>query len=597
MVDVESAPSTIAVPQEDDDAFLSDTEITELDDFSLISSEVATEVVDAPAEQIDDDDYKPLPELKPDTAQDKKKKSEKKTKQKKEGQAKKGKKKENGDGLVVDEKKEANGDAEDGAKEKRSKYSKDKERKRLKRRRDEDEDDDEEWVDHAGKKKKKEKDRLDKEQKKGKKKHKDVEKRRHGDRADSERSGQKDKDKRARDERNDGDKDKQGDKEKEEPDSDSESEPEDTAVVPISTFMGEYRRVEQDVLLAGRRSKFGESIIARKPPEPGPPPIPFERPRTPPRTRRRTPPRRDPQYQDDSVSTSHQDTNHYDGYTHTDTTSQYNQFPQTAETVDQSDLANQYSQYQNQSFTQQDQLAYSDQLTQQSLAYLQTSQYGSFENNLYSLTNGDFANLYAQAYASQLLPGQNDLLGTAISDTNVVASDDKEKERKEREKRKAKEKMKMKMKMKKLKEKERIKKQKLKEKEKKKKAAVKLDPNDPRYAEKRKQFKIKITEFILKRLKKYLQAQKITSKEDFKYLARKFSHKITEKNEAKGLFIIKSSTEEKIFKVIDAFFERHNIYVRNTNKLNNNNDNKDNDIFNTSTSTPPSTHTNAPAEV
>lgn len=51
--------------------------------------------------------------------------------------------------------------------------------------------------------------------------------------------------------------------------------------------------------------------------------------------------------------------------------------------------------------------------------------------------------------------------------------------------------------------------------------------------------------------------------EDFKHLARKFTHKIMTKEEAKRVFVIKSTTQEKLHKVIDAYFDRHNTYSRN----------------------------------
>ncbi len=52
-------------------------------------------------------------------------------------------------------------------------------------------------------------------------------------------------------------------------------------------------------------------------------------------------------------------------------------------------------------------------------------------------------------------------------------------------------------------------------------------------------------------------------KDDFKHIARKFTHKIMTKEEEKREFVIKSSTEEKLNKVIDAYFERHTTYSRN----------------------------------
>jgi len=64
-------------------------------------------------------------------------------------------------------------------------------------------------------------------------------------------------------------------------------------------------------------------------------------------------------------------------------------------------------------------------------------------------------------------------------------------------------------------------------------------------------------------LKKYLLANRIASKEDFKHLARKFTHKIMTKEEAKCVFAIKSNSQDKLHKVIDAYFDRHNVYSRN----------------------------------
>jgi len=45
-------------------------------------------------------------------------------------------------------------------------------------------------------------------------------------------------------------------------------------------------------------------------------------------------------------------------------------------------------------------------------------------------------------------------------------------------------------------------------------------------------------------------------------LARKFTHKIMDLEDKKGVFVIKSNTEDKIHKVIDLYFERHNTYNR-----------------------------------
>jgi len=107
-----------------------------------------------------------------------------------------------------------------------------------------------------------------------------------------------------------------------------------------------------------------------------------------------------------------------------------------------------------------------------------------------------------------------------------------------------------------------IKEKKEKEKKEKKQHAMKLDPSDPRYAQRRGEFKQKTSEMILKHLKKYFKEQRIATKDDFKHLARKFAHKIMEKEDDKKVFLVKSTTEEKINKVIDAYFERHSVYAR-----------------------------------
>jgi len=78
---------------------------------------------------------------------------------------------------------------------------------------------------------------------------------------------------------------------------------------------------------------------------------------------------------------------------------------------------------------------------------------------------------------------------------------------------------------------------------------------------------LKLSETIGIRLKKYLRASRIATKDDFKHLARKFTHKIMDLEDAKGVFVIKSNTEEKINKVIDAYFERHNTYSRSGSSL------------------------------
>jgi len=97
---------------------------------------------------------------------------------------------------------------------------------------------------------------------------------------------------------------------------------------------------------------------------------------------------------------------------------------------------------------------------------------------------------------------------------------------------------------------------------------VQLDPTTPEYAAKRKEFKLKISDIIGIRLKKYFHANRISSKDDFKHLARNFTHKIMKKEDTKGVFVIKSTTEEKLHRVIDAYFERHTTYNRdNTNDL------------------------------
>ena len=62
---------------------------------------------------------------------------------------------------------------------------------------------------------------------------------------------------------------------------------------------------------------------------------------------------------------------------------------------------------------------------------------------------------------------------------------------------------------------ERKEKERKEKKEKKKKQYTPLDPKDPQYATKRSAFKIKISEIILRRLKKYHHAKRIATKVSF----------------------------------------------------------------------------------
>jgi len=76
-------------------------------------------------------------------------------------------------------------------------------------------------------------------------------------------------------------------------------------------------------------------------------------------------------------------------------------------------------------------------------------------------------------------------------------------------------------------------------------------------------FKDMVAESVNKRLKKYMNAGKIASSEDFRHLARKLTHVCVEKErrlhasqEDGGGLTVTKEVKKKISKLVDSFFEK-----------------------------------------
>jgi len=514
---VEVAANDPVFSQEEDN--LSDTERFELDDFTLISSELAQEVDDGPAEKVDSTDTLPSRPLKKDGKKKKTKNKHKKAVS------------EPGDVVPHDDTTHTEASVEVPEKQKKS------ERKRLKRTRsDSEEEYGEEEIGTSKKRKDKSAHDEDSDDKIERRKRRADKKREELDTLASIRKAKekKEKDKtneKGRDKLKDKDREKEKEREQRQEATESEesdSEPEDTEVVPVSTFLSEFRpsgALVDDTPTPKRRSKFGESILSRRPASPLI--VPFERPRIKPTVPSLQPQETKPpqlsQLPTEPNGTGYQSNLHSQVQTQTQSQSQLQSQSQYSYPTDgfphqQWDLMEQ-----QQLELQQQQMQQQQQQQQQQLLLLQQQQ----QQQQHSLNQ------------SEPEP--------SLHKSHKHKKHTKDKEKREKEKR----------------EKEKREKAK-REKKHKKDKPQRLDPATPEYAAKRKEFKLKLSATVGSRLKKYFRANRIATKDDFKHLARKFTHKIMALEDAKAVFVIKSNTEEKIHKVIDAYFERHNTYNRSS---------------------------------
>eukprot|EP00026_Physarum_polycephalum_P003675 Phypoly_transcript_03688.p1 GENE.Phypoly_transcript_03688~~Phypoly_transcript_03688.p1 ORF type:complete len:762 (-),score=274.03 Phypoly_transcript_03688:39-2324(-) len=432
-----------------------------------------------------------------------------------------------------------------------------------------------------GEKKDKDKKEKDKKEKKDTpkkvtpKKDKDSEKKEKKDKKDKD-TEKKDKEKKEKKvtPKKDKDSEKKEKKEKKEDNASeghetSDSEPEDCEVVPVSTFLAERPTtallVDDTPSLLKRRSKFGESMLSRRPASPTI--VPFERPRIKPIV----PPSQPPPKPSLSQLPTEPHTNGFSSNSHSQSSHTSLPHPQQPQLQMHQPLL-------------QPQLQMQQQLQQPLQQPMQQHMPWETLPSDFSDPSGfnhqwelmEQQHLQQQQQQLQILQMQQQQMQQIMQQQTQQPSSneesahkshkdkthmsDKDKQR-EKEKRRAKEKQREKEKR----EKEKREKAKREKKEKPKKEKPQpLDPTTPEYAAKRKEFKLKLSETIGVRLKKYLKAGRISSKEDFKHLARKFTHKIMALEDAKAVFIIKSNTDEKIHGVIDAYFNRHNSYSRGT---------------------------------
>jgi len=72
--------------------------------------------------------------------------------------------------------------------------------------------------------------------------------------------------------------------------------------------------------------------------------------------------------------------------------------------------------------------------------------------------------------------------------------------------------------------------------------------------ERRVKFKQEASEAVINNLTKYFKNGKITSKEEFKHLSRKLTHKLMLKEE--GKFFVTPKTPSKIKKFVDQYFQK-----------------------------------------
>jgi len=81
----------------------------------------------------------------------------------------------------------------------------------------------------------------------------------------------------------------------------------------------------------------------------------------------------------------------------------------------------------------------------------------------------------------------------------------------------------------------------------------------------RRQFRSQVAKFVVNRLSRYYKNKRITNRDDFKHLSRKFTHKfITWEETHNGSYKMDSKKKEKMKKIISEYFQRHHVYSRKT---------------------------------
>jgi len=89
------------------------------------------------------------------------------------------------------------------------------------------------------------------------------------------------------------------------------------------------------------------------------------------------------------------------------------------------------------------------------------------------------------------------------------------------------------------------------------------DISDKKHESKiRRQFRARVAKYVVNRLSRYYKNKRITNREDFKHLSRKFTHKFITWEDTNGNYKMDSKKKEKMKKMMDEYFKRHKVYSR-----------------------------------